>query len=50
VPRLDRDRFGWLARYLGHYEKLWLLCECLEEHEDVPLTLGEFERAVRNPL
>ena len=49
VPQLDRDRFGWLARYLGHYKQLWLICECLEEHEDVPLTLGEFERAVRTP-
>lgn len=47
VPQLDRDRFGWLVRYLGHYEQLWLLCESLQEHEDVPLTLGEFERAVR---
>lgn len=49
VPQLNRDRFGWLARYLGHYEQLWFLSECLEEHEDVPLTLREFECAVRNP-
>ena len=46
VPQLNCDRFRWLASYLGHFEQLWFLCECLEEHEDVPLTLGEFERAV----
>ena len=46
VVQLTCDRFRWLARYLAHFEQLWFLCECLEEHEDVPLTLGEFERAV----
>jgi hypothetical protein len=50
VPQLSRDRFGWLARYLGHYEQLWFLCECLEQHEDIPLTLREFECAVRTCL
>lgn len=48
VPPLTRERFGWLARYLGHFEQLWFLCECLEEHEDVPLTLREFKCACAN--
>ena len=45
---LERARFVWLARYLGHFEQLWFLCECMEEYEDIPLTPSEFQRGCTN--